>query len=85
MFFTRVTLYLYNPFLIELSCLSNRLVDTIIDKCWQFIGCVKRFSSLCSSSNVDQKYWDNFSGGAKNFIESGQNFDRKFICDIIYK
>jgi len=25
------------------------------------------------------------SGGVINFIESGRNFDRKFICDIIYK
>jgi len=27
----------------------------------------------------------NFSGGARNFIETGQNFNRKFTCDIIYK
>jgi len=25
------------------------------------------------------------SGGARNFIEFGQNFDRKFTCDVIYK
>jgi len=25
------------------------------------------------------------SGGAKKFIEPGQNFVRKFTCDIIYK
>jgi hypothetical protein len=25
------------------------------------------------------------SGEARNFIEPGQNFDRKFTCDIIYK
>jgi len=36
----------------------------------------RRFSFLASLM---------FSGEAINFIESGQNFDRKFTCDIIYK
>jgi len=27
----------------------------------------------------------NCNGGARNFIEPGQSFDRKFTCDIIYK
>jgi len=25
------------------------------------------------------------SGKARNFVELGQNYDRKFTCDIIYK
>lgn len=30
-------------------------------------------------------YTTSVSGGIRNFIESGQNFNHKFTCDIIFK